>query len=44
MFFVTDADNQPLADPELCRRLQAAIVSQLSEANAQGVDPNRISI
>lgn len=44
VFFVTDADNQPLADPELCRRLQAAIVSQLSEANAQGVDPNRISI
>ncbi len=44
VFFVTDADNQPLADPELCQRLQAAIVSQLSEANAQGVDPTRISI
>ncbi|WP_337056349.1 [protein-PII] uridylyltransferase [Pseudomonas sp. USHLN015] len=44
VFFVTDADNQPLADPELCQRLQAAIVSQLSEANAQGIDPTRISI
>lgn len=35
VFFITDADNQPLSDPELCQRLQAAIVSQLSEASGQ---------
>lgn len=44
VFFVTDANNQPLSDPELCRRLQEAIVSQLSRANGQGLDPPRISI
>lgn len=44
VFFVTDANNQPLSDPELCRRLQEAIVSQLSRANGQGLDPTRISI
>ncbi|WP_339462111.1 [protein-PII] uridylyltransferase [Pseudomonas sp. EA_105y_Pfl2_R69] len=31
VFFVTDADNQPLSDPELCTRLQEAIVLQLSD-------------
>ncbi|MNF55885.1 Bifunctional uridylyltransferase/uridylyl-removing enzyme [compost metagenome] len=44
VFFVTDANNQPLSDPELCRRLQEAIVSQLSRANGQGLDPTRITI
>lgn len=44
VFFVTDANNQPLSDPELCQRLQEAIVSQLSRANGQGMDPTRISI
>ncbi|MDH4553877.1 [protein-PII] uridylyltransferase [Pseudomonas sp. BN417] len=44
VFFVTDANNQPLSDPELCQRLQEAIVSQLSQANGQGLDPTRISI
>lgn len=31
VFFVTDADNQPLSDPELCQRLQAALVEQLGD-------------
>ena len=34
VFFVTDAEGQPLSDPELCARLQQAIVSQLSAANS----------
>ena len=44
VFFVTDAHNQPLSDPELCARLQEAIVSQLSEAQSPGHEPLRISI
>ncbi len=44
VFFVTDANNQPLSDPELCQRLQEAIVSQLSQANGQAPDPTRIRI
>lgn len=44
VFFITDADNQPLSDPELCQRLQAAIVSQLSEASGQNTQLGRISI
>ncbi|MCY1355514.1 Bifunctional uridylyltransferase/uridylyl-removing enzyme [compost metagenome] len=44
VFFVTDANNQPLSDPELCRRLQEAIVSQLSDANGKSQGPTRMSI
>ncbi|MFZ6045028.1 [protein-PII] uridylyltransferase [Pseudomonas sp. CR3202] len=44
VFFVTDANNQPLSDPEFCQRLQEAIVSQLSQANGQSPDPTRIRI
>ncbi|OEC55974.1 [protein-PII] uridylyltransferase [Pseudomonas sp. ENNP23] len=44
VFFITDADNQPLSDPELCQRLQAAIVSQLSEASGQNAQIGRISL
>ncbi|MDH4562082.1 [protein-PII] uridylyltransferase [Pseudomonas sp. BN411] len=44
VFFVTDANNQPLSDPELCLRLQEAIVSQLSDSNGKSLDPTRISI
>ncbi|MCO6057108.1 [protein-PII] uridylyltransferase [Pseudomonas sp. MOB-449] len=44
VFFVTDANNQPLSDPELCQRLQEAIVSQLSQANGHSPDTARISI
>jgi [protein-PII] uridylyltransferase len=43
VFFVTDANNQPLSDPELCIRLQDAIIQQLSDANGQTTEPNRIS-
>ncbi|MBB1519992.1 [protein-PII] uridylyltransferase [Aquipseudomonas guryensis] len=35
IFFITDAHHQPLADPELCARLQDAIVQQLSHANGE---------
>jgi [protein-PII] uridylyltransferase len=41
VFFVTDADNQPLSDPELCARLQQTIVTQLS---ASSPSPAQISI
>ncbi|OEC37356.1 UTP--GlnB (protein PII) uridylyltransferase, GlnD [Pseudomonas cuatrocienegasensis] len=44
VFFVTDAHNQPLSDPKLCRRLQDTIIAQLSDANTQARDPTRISI
>ncbi len=44
VFFVTDAHNQPLSDPELCARLQETIVAQLSEANGQTPEPSRINI
>ncbi|WP_254262364.1 [protein-PII] uridylyltransferase [Marinobacterium weihaiense] len=30
-FFITDSDNQPISDPELCRRLQNAICQQLDK-------------
>ncbi|WP_137885106.1 [protein-PII] uridylyltransferase [Pseudomonas sp. 2FE] len=44
VFFVTDAHNQPLSDPDLCARLQAAIIEQLSDADGQKVELSRISI
>ncbi|MGE8362508.1 [protein-PII] uridylyltransferase [Pseudomonas sp.] len=44
VFFVTDAHNQPLSDPELCIRLQDAIIEQLSDAHGQSADLSRISI
>ncbi|MDH1264320.1 [protein-PII] uridylyltransferase [Pseudomonas sp. GD03944] len=44
VFFVTDAHNQPLSDPELCIRLQDAIIEQLSDAHGQPADLSRISI
>jgi [protein-PII] uridylyltransferase len=43
VFFVTDANNQPLSDPEFCTRLQEAIVAQLSQANGEA-EPKRIDI
>lgn len=30
-FFITDSNNQPISDPELCRQLQEAICQQLDE-------------
>jgi [protein-PII] uridylyltransferase len=44
VFFVTDSHNQPLSDPELCRRLQETIIEQLSDANGQSSEPSRITI
>jgi [protein-PII] uridylyltransferase len=43
VFFVTDAHNQPLSDPELCTRLQEAIVLQLSDSPGQKSEVNRIT-
>jgi [protein-PII] uridylyltransferase len=43
VFFVTDAHNQPLADPELCMRLQETMVAQLSDSSGQP-EPSRINI
>ncbi|MEN0108227.1 MAG: [protein-PII] uridylyltransferase [Pseudomonas sp.] len=44
VFFVTDANNQPLSDPDLCARLQDAIIEQLSDADGNRVELSRISI
>ncbi|MDD0841895.1 [protein-PII] uridylyltransferase [Pseudomonas sp. Gutcm_11s] len=44
VFFITDAANQPLSDPELCARLQDAIAQQLSQANGESVNLGSISI
>jgi [protein-PII] uridylyltransferase len=44
VFFVTDANNQPLSDPDLCARLQDAIIQQLSDADGNRVELSRISI
>ncbi|MCF5826697.1 PII uridylyl-transferase, partial [Pseudomonas syringae] len=43
VFFITDAHNQPLSDPQLCSQLQEAIVKQLSVNPDAGGDL-RISI
>ncbi|RJG10166.1 [protein-PII] uridylyltransferase [Pseudomonas cavernicola] len=44
VFFVTDAHNHPLSDPELCARLQEAIIKQLSDADGEKIELSRISI
>jgi len=44
VFFVTDAHNQPLADPELCLRLQETMVAQLSDTTSLQAEPTRINI
>jgi [protein-PII] uridylyltransferase len=41
VFFITDAHNHPLSDPQLCSRLQETIVDHLK---VNGVDPTRLSI
>ncbi|HEY0289501.1 MAG TPA: [protein-PII] uridylyltransferase [Pseudomonas sp.] len=43
VFFITDEHNQPLSDPQLCSRLQDAIVEQLS-VNQEPTGEWRISI
>nr|WP_314482137.1 [protein-PII] uridylyltransferase [uncultured Pseudomonas sp.] len=42
VFFITDADNQPLSDPQLCSRLQEAIVQQL-QAGQASASPARVT-
>ena len=44
VFFITDAHNQPLSDPELCARLQQAIVEQLAVEGSPAIDLNHLSI
>jgi [protein-PII] uridylyltransferase len=43
VFFITDANNQPLSDPQLCSQLQDAIVEQLN-VNHEPSGELRISI
>jgi len=43
VFFVTDAQNQQLSDPELCMRLQATMIAKLSDKTAQLSEPSTIS-
>ncbi|WP_437881506.1 [protein-PII] uridylyltransferase [Pseudomonas sp. LRF_L74] len=44
VFFVTDANNQPLSDPQLCADLQATIARQLSATGNNEGRPLRIGI
>lgn len=38
VFVLTDADNQALSDPELCRRLRETIISTLDDSNQPATD------
>ena len=44
VFFVTDADNQPLSDLQFCMRLQQALVKQLTQENEHQPSPSSIVI
>jgi [protein-PII] uridylyltransferase len=44
VFFVTDADNQPLSDPQFCVRLQQALIKELQQENEQQPSPSSIVI
>jgi [protein-PII] uridylyltransferase len=44
VFFITDANNQPLSDPELCANLQATIVRKLSAPSPNENQPSEHSI
>ncbi len=44
VFFVTDADNQPLSDLQFCMRLQQALVKQLTQENEHQPSPSSILI
>ncbi|GAB6389458.1 [protein-PII] uridylyltransferase [Stutzerimonas marianensis] len=44
VFFVTNADNQPLSDPQLCLKLQQAMIKQLSQENERQPSPSSIVI
>ncbi|AIZ33817.1 [protein-PII] uridylyltransferase [Pseudomonas sp. K1(2024)] len=43
VFFITDADNQPLSDPHLCSRLQEAIVQQLQAGQTHDSSATRVT-
>ncbi|MGE6529846.1 [protein-PII] uridylyltransferase [Pseudomonas sp. NPDC077382] len=44
VFFVINADNQPLSDPQLCARLQQAMIKQLTQDNEHQPSPSSIVI
>ena len=44
VFFVTNADNQPLSDPQLCTQLQQAMIKQLTQDNEHQPSPSSIVI
>ncbi|WP_252274385.1 [protein-PII] uridylyltransferase [Pseudomonas subflava] len=44
VFFVTDAHNQPLSDPELCAHLQDEITRQLLPSGGETATPSSLSI
>ena len=44
VFFVTNADNQPLSDLKLCVQLQQAMIKQLSQENEHQPSPSSIVI
>lgn len=44
VFFVTNANNQPLSDPQLCMRLQQAMIKQLSQENEHQPSPSSFVI
>lgn len=44
VFFVTNVDNQPLSDPQLCMRLQQAMIKQLSQENEHQPSPSSLVI
>ncbi|MFC3606428.1 [protein-PII] uridylyltransferase [Stutzerimonas tarimensis] len=44
VFFVTDANNQPLSDWKLCTHLQQALVDQLSQENEVQPSPSTLNI
>ncbi len=44
VFFVTNADNQPLSDSQLCIQLQQALVRQLTQENEHQASPSSIEI
>lgn len=44
VFFVTDADNQPLSDLQFCTQLQQALIKQLTQENEHQPSPSSIVI
>src|SRR5690606_9078033 len=44
VFFVTNSENQPLSDPQLCIELQQALVRQLTQENEHQASHSSIEI